>query len=215
MDLVFMADKGGVGKTTLAFHVATRLRQLGHDVGLYDLDSRGTSSAWAAEAGYFPAYDLRRLSASAAPEHEVVVWDTAPHPDAEIRQELARAGDLVVIVACGDRDSMRAAGDLHRALVSRGSPPLAIVFNAVHPVGREGVECVLAARAEGLPAIDPVVRRYSCYSQARWDGCAVVDRSYSRADNAWDDICAVTDALLHRLGLPDGAAPAPSNRKDT
>lgn len=195
-----MADKGGVGKTTLAFHVGTRLKQLGHDVGLYDLDSRGTSSAWATEAGYFPGYDLRQLR-ERAPEHEFVVWDTSPHPDAEIRQELARAGDLVVIVACGDRDSMRAAADLHRAFISRGSPPLAVVFNMVHPTGREGAECIADARAEGLPAIEPCVRRYSCYVQARWDGCAVVDRAYSRADNAWDDICGVTDAILRRLGL--------------
>ncbi|MCC7494706.1 MAG: ParA family protein [Fimbriimonadaceae bacterium] len=197
MDLVFMADKGGVGKSTLAFHVATRLRQLGLDVGLYDLDSRGTSSTWAGESGYLQAYDLRRLQCG-APAHQMVVWDTAPHPDAEMRAELARAADLVVIVANGDRDSMAAAGDLYRAMQAAGASDLAVVFNGLHPVGREGEACVAAAREEGLPALDAYVRRYSCYVQARWDGVSVVDRGYSRADNAWADICAVTDELLAR-----------------
>ncbi len=197
MDWVFMADKGGVGKSTLAFHIATRLKQLTHDVGLYDLDSRGTTSSWAAETGFLPSYDLRTLQ-HRAPDHDYVVWDTAPHPDREIRAELARAGDLLVIIAAGDRDSMAAAGDLYRALCRDGARELAVVFNGIHPVGREGEECVAAARAEGLPALDAYVRRYSCFVQARWDGCAVVDRAYSRADNAWADICAVTDALLRR-----------------
>jgi chromosome partitioning protein len=195
MDLVFMADKGGVGKSTLAYHVATRLKQLDRDAALYDLDSRGTSSAWAAETGYLPAYDLRALQQE-VPEHEWVVWDTAPHPDADIRAELARAADLIVIVANGDRDSMAAAGDLHQALRSQGAKRLAVVFNSIHPTGGEGRACVEAAVAEGLPAVDPYVRRYSCFTQARWDGCAVIDRAYPRADNAWEDISAVTDALL-------------------
>lgn len=200
-----MADKGGVGKSTLAFHVATRLKQLGRDVGLYDLDSRGTTSAWAAETSYLPAYDLRRLQCN-APDHEVIVWDTAPHPDAEIRAEFARAGDLIVIVSEGDRDSMAAAGDLHRALRQSGAARLAVVFNGIHPVGREGQQCVEAARAEGLPALDAYVRRYSCFVQARWDGGTVIDRAYARADNAWGDISAVTAALLELVEPRQAAA---------
>lgn len=195
MDVIFLADKGGVGKSTVAFHVATRLRQIGYDTGLYDLDSRGTTSSWAAETGYVPAYDLRRLQV-AAPDHEVVVWDTAPHPDDELRKELARTGDVLVIVAQGDRDSMAAAGDLHRALTLSGARRVAIVFNGVHPTGHEGAECVAAAREEGLPALGAWMRRYSCYSQARWDGRAVVDHPYPKADSAWSDITAVTEEIL-------------------
>lgn len=202
MDLVFMADKGGVGKTTVAFHVATRLKQLGLDVGLYDLDSRGTSSAWAAETGYLPAYNLRELQ-SRAPVHSLVVWDTAPHPDTEIRAELARAADLIVVVAQGDRDSTAAAGDLCRALRAVRAVPLAVLFNGVHPTGHEGEDCIAAARAEGLPVLDAYLRRYSCYGEARWDGCAVIDRAYPRADQAWGDVCGVTDALLERAGLTE------------
>lgn len=195
MDLVFLADKGGVGKSTVAYHVATRLRQLAYDVGLYDLDSRGTTSSWAAETAFVPAYDLRSLQ-SQAPDHEIVIWDTAPHPDTELRAELARTGDVLVIVAQGDRDSMAAAGDLYRALAVHQPPKVAVVFNSVHPTGREGRECVEAAREEGLPALGAWLRRYSCYPQARWDGCAVVDKSYTRADQAWDDVCGVTDAIV-------------------
>ncbi|MBI2300828.1 MAG: ParA family protein [Armatimonadetes bacterium] len=190
-----MADKGGVGKTTVAFHVATRLRQLGRDVGLYDLDSRGTSSSWAGESGYFPAYDLRSLQ-SHAPDHDVVIWDTAPHPDSEIRSELCRAADLLTVVANGDRDSLTAAADLCRALHAEGARRVAVVFNAIYPVGSEGSDCVEAARAEGLPALPCFIRRYACFGRARWDGRAVVDRAYPRADQAWSDVAAVTAALL-------------------
>lgn len=198
-----MADKGGVGKTTLAFHVATRLKQLGCDVGLYDLDSRGTSSSWAGETSYLPAYDLRTLQ-SLAPDHAAVVWDTAPHPDREIRAELVRAADLMVIVANGDRDSMNAAAELYRALGELGAKKVRIVFNGVHPTGREGSDCVTAAEAEDLAVCQTFVRRYNCFVQARWDGCAVVDKAYSRADNAWADICAVADELLAACGVTVG-----------
>jgi chromosome partitioning protein len=195
MDLVFAADKGGVGKSTIAYHIATRLKQVGRDVGLYDLDSRGTTSSWALENGYVPAYDLRTLQTS-APDHDLVIWDTAPHPDHELRLELARTADMIVVVAQGDRDSMTAAADLARALREAGVKQLAVLFNSIHPTGREGRDCIDAARAEGLPALNAYVRRYSCYPQARWDGCSVIDRSYPRADNAWQDIAAATDEIL-------------------
>jgi cellulose biosynthesis protein BcsQ len=198
-----------VGKSTIAYHVATRLKQLAYDVGLYDLDSRGTTSSWASERAYVPAYDLRTLQAT-APDHDLVVWDTAPHPDSELRSELVRAADILVVVAQGDRDSMAAAADLTRALAEAGAKRLAVLFNAIHPTGKEGRECVQAAREEGLPALDTVVRRYSCYPQARWDGCAVIDRAYARADNAWNDIMAVTDDIL---ALADDL-PAPSERRN-
>src|ERR1035438_2126765 len=96
MDIAFMADKGGVGKSTLAFHVATRLRQLGRDVGLIDLDRKQTSSGWHGErAPYVPSYPLTALGV-APPEHELRVWDTPAHPSHDLRSRLVALADVVV-----------------------------------------------------------------------------------------------------------------------
>ena len=43
---------------------------------------------------------------------------------------------------------------------------------------------------------ETVVRRYTCYSHAQWDGRAVCDDPYAGADKAWSDVAALTGELL-------------------
>lgn len=195
MDIALTADKGGVGKTTLAYHIATRLRQLGQDVGLLDLDRRAASSKWvqAAEPPYLPAYRLTDLRAG-LPEHDLRVWDTPAHPSAEMRRGLCGC-DLVLVVAMSDLYSQEAAVELTRELLAAGGQAV-IVINAVAPTGREGQEAVGALQAAGLPCCTTAVRRYSAYVHAQWDGRAVCDGAYGSADRAWSDISALTSELL-------------------
>lgn len=200
MDIAFVADKGGVGKTTLAYHVATRLRQLGGDVGLIDLDRRSLSSFWVAESPkgpYFPAYRLSGLS-DELPDHAIRVWDTPAHPSASMQASLMELCEVVAIVAQADLGSHMAAGELYHQLAGQGSAAVRLVFNAMMPTSREGAAAVRLAREEGLACFDTVVRRYQCYQHAQWEGVAVCDRVFPSADNAWADItalCAEIQAL--------------------
>jgi chromosome partitioning protein len=47
MILLVGGEKGGVGKTTLATHLAVLRKRAGHPVALVDVDGQGTASLWA------------------------------------------------------------------------------------------------------------------------------------------------------------------------
>lgn len=197
MNVAFTADKGGVGKSLLAFHVATRLRQLGRDVALVDLDQRSASSAWAAGTGFVPAHVLPAQSGD-VPPHEVLVWDTPAHPSASMKQALQQAMDLVVVVASHDLHSQLAARDLGREL-GGGTARVVAVVNNVHANGHEGAQIQDALRRLGVQVLRTSVRSYRAYVHAQRDGRAVCDWPYARADEAWSDIAALTDEILETI----------------
>jgi len=197
VDIAFAADKGGVGKTTLAYHVATRLRQVGADICLIDLDGRSASTAWVGETGYVPAYTYEVLS-DGLPDHAVRVWDTPAHPGPDMRRTLAGLVDMIIIVAQPDRESQRAAIDLYAHLAPLNST-VRVLFNAFPPTSREAQGSALALAEAGISCLATNVRAYRCYQRAQWDERAVCDYPYPSADNAWADICTLTDEILETL----------------
>src|SRR5947208_1645854 len=60
MIIVVANSKGGVGKSTLAVHLAAWLHEQGHTVTLADCDTQHSSSEWAKEAA--PAVKSVRLA---------------------------------------------------------------------------------------------------------------------------------------------------------
>jgi chromosome partitioning protein len=60
MIIVIANSKGGVGKSTLAVHLAAWLHEQGHEVMLADCDSQHSSSEWLHEA--VPSIKTVRLS---------------------------------------------------------------------------------------------------------------------------------------------------------
>jgi len=197
MDIALMADKGGVGKSLLAYHLATRLRQQGRDVALIDLDQRATSSRWAKATGYVPAYALADYAERESTRHRDRVWDTPAHAGSDLRASLVETCDLLVIVASSDVESQRAAVELEAGLRrSPDCPPTAVVVNNILPQSRRGLDLRAGFHEAGIHVLDTVVRRFACYEYAQLDGQAVCEAPYAKADDAWADICAMTAELL-------------------
>lgn len=104
MKLSFLNQKGGVGKTTLAVHVATVLAAAGAKVLLLDADSQGSALDWSAARQRAPAFavlglpkptvhkELSRISE----DYDHVVIDGPPRV-AEITRSVIMASDLVAI----------------------------------------------------------------------------------------------------------------------
>jgi chromosome partitioning protein len=102
--IAVVSQKGGVGKSTLAVHLATAANAQGQRVLLLDLDPQGSAMEWANRRGDLPPDVSGANPASIGKEIErariegyaLVVVDTAPHADHAALQA-ARAADLVAI----------------------------------------------------------------------------------------------------------------------
>ncbi len=100
----FLNQKGGVGKTTLAVHVADVLARRGHRTMLVDADPQGSALDWAASrqgTPLFPVAGLPRASihkelTALANGYDYVIIDGPPRVY-EVARSAIMASDLILI----------------------------------------------------------------------------------------------------------------------
>jgi cellulose biosynthesis protein BcsQ len=193
MDIVVTADKGGVGKSLMAAHIAGRLDQLGQPVTLVDLDHRLASSRQLGQAA--PHVPLVKVGSSDILADGLCIWDTPAHPDREMR--LGMVGGHVIIVTDTDMEGLLAARDLYRTLASVGAQARVLVNNLAPTSGVGPIDDLFSSFE--VPCFRTAVRRYACYGRARTEGRLVCDYPYAKADEAWSDIKNVCDELLEMI----------------
>jgi chromosome partitioning protein len=102
--IAIVSQKGGVGKSTLAVHLAAEAAAQGQRVLVLDLDPQGSAMEWASRRGDLPPDVSGANPASIGKEierakgegYDLVLVDTAPHADHAALQA-ARAAYLVAI----------------------------------------------------------------------------------------------------------------------
>src|SRR6478735_5261662 len=154
----FISQKGGVGKTTLAIHLAVAFAADGLNVAILDLDPQASAAEWkdfrneempgviAIPSSRLPKV-LKELEGRGA---DVVILDTAPHSEGTAL-DAARASDLI-LVPCQpsimDLRAMRKTADILNYL----KKPTFAVLNEVSSVGTVADEAAKAITAQfGIP----------------------------------------------------------------
>lgn len=201
------SEKGGVGKTTVAFNLAVMRARSGRAVLLVDTDRQGSSSMWASlrsETDLQPplvcvqkfgkvGIDLIQLR----DVYEIIV-DAGGQDSMELRQAIAVADQWVIPVRPGQLDllSMAKMRQLKKDVFERvgQAPDTRVLLNAVSPSTREGEEArkMLAEENEGEEADGPgdlpimgamMIDRVSVRRAIRFN-CAVVELPAKENANA-------------------------------
>lgn len=157
--IALASQKGGVGKTTLAGHLAVAAEAAGiHPVVLVDTDPQGSLAAWwnvrSAETPTFVHVEISKLGYQLAElrklKVELVIIDTPPAITDNIRAVIEIA-DLVLIPARPSPHDLRAVGATVDLVESAGKPMIFVVNGAANRARIAG-EAAVALSQHGTVA---------------------------------------------------------------
>ena len=198
MIIVVANSKGGVGKSTLAVHLAAWLHEQGHSVTLADCDTQHSSSDWAKEA--VPGVKTVRLADPdeildrlpiLGQEADYVVAD-GPGSNTETSRALLLRADLALVPCKASMLEVRALAQatnvLRQAQDIRGGHPRAIiVLSMVGKTYRLTHDMKEAAAALELPLAKTALTLRQIYADAPGQG-AVVWQLGSRGREAAEEV---------------------------
>lgn len=210
MIITIANSKGGVGKSTLAVHLAAWLHEQGCKVTLADCDTQQSSSEWIREA--VPGVKAVRLDnpdtilnelPSLSQEADFVVAD-GPGSQTETSRALLLRADLAIVPCKASMLEIRALAKatevLRQAQDIRGGVPKAIiVLSMIGQNYRLTKDMKDAATALSLPLASNAMILRQIYADAPGQG-AVVWHMGSRARDAAGEV----DELFREI-LPDVA----------
>ena len=204
--VAIVAQKGGVGKTTLATNLAWSLAQTG-SVLLLDADPQGSARDWGhfntggpenlsvQGAGRDPLVDLVR---KVSDRYDWVIVD-GPPGISNISADAVRVADVVLIPAKASAFDVWAATDIVAAVKARqkssnGMPRAAFVITMAKPRTRLSQQINVALAELGLPVLEARTTDRVAYTHAGNEGTSVIE---GPDRTARDEILAIRSELEH------------------
>ena len=199
----FLNQKGGVGKTTLAIHLATVLAERGR-VLLVDADPQGSALDWraqrAAETRFpvvgLPKPTLHRDIGTLAENHDWVLVDGPPRATALARSAVA-ASDLVLIPVQPSPFDLWASRDildiLEECSVVRPGLQARFIVNRLFARTRLGAEVRGALADLPVAALRTAIRNRTEYAKAVREGRTAIETAPASA--AAKDVRALADEI--------------------
>ena len=203
--IAVVQQKGGSGKTTLAVNLAVSCLRRGLTVALLDTDPQGSLGRWfmarrerLGEAGmefstssaWGVSYECEKLKRSA----DIVIVDTPPKVDADLRPAL-RAADLILVpVASSHVDLWATEGVLDLAARERKSAWL--VLNRVRSGTRLAEDVARAAADMTAELATARLANRVVYAETLGQGLGAEEAG---AKGVRAEVATLTDEVLHLL----------------
>jgi chromosome partitioning protein len=174
--IAIVSQKGGVGKSTIAVHLAAEAHAQGQRVLLLDLDPQGSAMEWANRrgdrppdvSGANPASVNKEIDRARNDGYDLVLIDTAPHADHAALQS-ARAADLVLI-PCRPSTFDIAAISATLDLCKLANKQAVVVLNAAPTRSRVTAEAEEAIAEKGGTVSPVVIRQRVAFQHCLIDG---------------------------------------------
>lgn len=204
-----LAQKGGVGKTTLTVHLAVLAGQRGMPAAILDVDPQRSAHDWAdqrenetpAVVSVEPGQITQAKTLARSDGTELLLIDTAPHAEAGI-VAAARVADFVLVPCRPAVLDLRAIGSTLNILTSTRKDH-AVVLNACPPQRGFGEPSLVTEAREYLasieaPCLDATATQRMAFSHALIDGRAVSE--FEPNGKAAGEISTLLDEILGRIG---------------
>lgn len=201
-------QKGGSGKTTMAVNLAIAFARAGKSVALMDTDPQGSAGRWfMARTGIMEEPGLEFSTASAwgvtyevrklAEAHDIVIIDTPPKADSDLRPAL-RAADLVLIpVATSHLDLWAVEVVLY--LANREDKPAMIVMTRNRAGTRLAADVAAkAAELDAEVAVTPLANRV-VYAETLGRGQAALEAPKGPAHDEVTQLVQEVQTALEEL----------------
>lgn len=179
--LVFAAQKGGCGKTTLALHLAVEYARGGLAVALLDTDPQKSAAMWGSlresqDLTVIPVLASEIGSAlrdAEADGYDIAIVDTPPHASAALLLALRRA-DLAIVPF---RPSPLDLATLETvvAMIEHAAIPAAAVLSGAPVRAAETEPMRKAVEAGGLRVLETVIHDLMPFRRSIGNGLAVTE----------------------------------------
>ena len=194
MLITLASNKGGIGKTTSAIHLAAYLSAKGTTL-LIDGDPNRSALKWS-HRGNLP---FKVVSLMESPKHagkfEHVVFDTQARPSQDDLESLVEGCDLLIVPVSPDIMGIEASLDTVEVLAGMGSDRHRLLLTMVPPTRKTGQQ-TREALAD-YPLFKHQIRRYAAYEKAALVGVLVQESGDRNGRIAWSDYEKVGKEIIH------------------
>lgn len=208
--IAFANSKGGVGKSTLAVHLAVWLFDHGKSVALLDTDKQRSSSAWALEAE--PKLVVRTAATheevaatvqELSESHEFIIAD-APGGLEELSRTVLILADLAIFPVLPSILDLRSVAEATKLLkfaqsINGGRPEGRLVLNRLRKRDRISRELSEAAPGLGLNVARTSIRDLQAYRNAAQQGTVVTRMGKREKDVAAEITQLFVELLTDKL----------------